>query len=72
MRYASIDAGTNTFRLLIAEPGEGGLRRLLVENRITRLGEALPKGGAVRVFGDTAITTFRLRAGRRATRPQSP
>lgn len=45
MRYASIDAGTNTFRLLIAEPHEGGLRRLLVENRITRLGEALPRRG---------------------------
>jgi exopolyphosphatase/guanosine-5'-triphosphate,3'-diphosphate pyrophosphatase len=52
-RAASLDLGTNTFRLLIGEPQDGGkgtgtrtgLRRLLVENRITRLGESLHEGG---------------------------
>jgi exopolyphosphatase/guanosine-5'-triphosphate,3'-diphosphate pyrophosphatase len=44
-RMASLDLGTNTFRLLIGEPGNTGMRRLLVENRITRLGENLKEGG---------------------------
>ena len=43
-KLASLDLGTNTFRLLIGQPQEGGLRRLLVENRITRLGEDLKEG----------------------------
>jgi len=43
-RVASLDLGTNTFRLLIGEDG-GGLRRVLVENRITRLGENLAGHG---------------------------
>lgn len=46
MKLASVDLGTNTFRLLIAEPKDAGMRRLVVENRITRLGEALGAEGA--------------------------
>ncbi len=39
MKYATIDTGTNTLRLLIAEPGPGGgLRPLLYKRAITRLG----------------------------------
>ncbi|MFQ5480074.1 MAG: exopolyphosphatase [Thermodesulfobacteriota bacterium] len=38
MRYASIDTGTNTLRLLIAEKAGGGLRPILYERAITRLG----------------------------------
>jgi exopolyphosphatase/guanosine-5'-triphosphate,3'-diphosphate pyrophosphatase len=37
-RYASIDLGTNTARLLIATSGDNGLNPLLVKRRITRLG----------------------------------
>ena len=46
IRYASIDLGTNTVRLLIATVGTGGLEPLLVKRRITRLG-----GGFTREAG---------------------
>ena len=45
-RYASIDLGTNTVRLLIAPAGREGLEPLLVSRRITRLG-----GGFTREAG---------------------
>lgn len=38
MRYASIDIGTNTLRLLIAEPLGRDLRPLVYKRKITRLG----------------------------------
>lgn len=38
MRYASIDIGTNTLRLLIAEPDDKGLKPVLYKRAITRLG----------------------------------
>lgn len=42
MRIASIDMGTNTFRLLVSETGgEGSLAKLYVGREITRLGEGL-------------------------------
>lgn len=42
MRIASIDMGTNTFRLLVSETaGAGSLRKLYVGREITRLGEGL-------------------------------
>jgi len=45
-RYASIDLGTNTVRLLIASVGPEGIAPLLVKRRITRLG-----GGFTRETG---------------------
>jgi exopolyphosphatase/guanosine-5'-triphosphate,3'-diphosphate pyrophosphatase len=43
---ASIDIGTNTLRLLVAEvSGSEEIRELYSERRITRLGEGLSKGG---------------------------
>ena len=45
MRIASIDIGTNTFRLLVTEPGEGNsLHKLYVGREITRLGEGSGNG----------------------------
>lgn len=45
MRIASIDMGTNTFRLLVSETAGGGsLRKLYVGREITRLGEGLKPG----------------------------
>lgn len=42
---ASIDIGSNTLRLLVAEvSGTGEIRELYSESRITRLGEAVSKG----------------------------
>jgi len=39
MKYASIDIGTNTLRLLVAEPDDDGLARpLLYDREVTRLG----------------------------------
>ena len=38
MRYASIDIGTNTLRLLIAELDNDGLRPVIYKRKITRLG----------------------------------
>lgn len=38
MRYASIDLGTNTLRLLIAEPADGLIKPVFYTRKITRLG----------------------------------
>ncbi|MBI4949530.1 MAG: exopolyphosphatase [Deltaproteobacteria bacterium] len=48
MRYASIDIGTNTLRLLIAEPGaDKGLRPILYKRAITRLGGGYSEDGGI-------------------------
>ncbi len=45
MKYASIDTGTNTLRLLIAEPGgPGALKPLIYKRAITRLGGGFDPG----------------------------
>ena len=45
-RYASIDVGSNTVRLLVAERNqEGGLRDVRRERRITRLGGNFSREG---------------------------
>ena len=54
MRIASIDIGTNTFRLLVTEPGEGdSLHKLYVGREITRLGEG--SGNGTRLIKPGAI-----------------
>ncbi|MCH8030158.1 MAG: Ppx/GppA family phosphatase [Candidatus Dadabacteria bacterium] len=37
MRIASIDLGTNTFRMMVADADRGGIKKLHVEREITRL-----------------------------------
>jgi exopolyphosphatase/guanosine-5'-triphosphate,3'-diphosphate pyrophosphatase len=41
--YACIDIGSNTTRLLVAEPGESGLRELMTQRVFTRIGKGLRK-----------------------------
>ncbi len=53
LRVASLDIGTNSTRLLVAETGGGGgFRRLFGDRRITRLGEGLQQRGRL---GEAAI-----------------
>jgi exopolyphosphatase / guanosine-5'-triphosphate,3'-diphosphate pyrophosphatase len=42
--YACIDIGSNTTRLLVAEPSEGRLRELMTQRAFTSLGKATSKG----------------------------
>jgi exopolyphosphatase/guanosine-5'-triphosphate,3'-diphosphate pyrophosphatase len=44
-RVAAIDCGTNSIRLLIADPAERGLRDVLREMRIVRLGQGVDANG---------------------------
>src|SRR3954449_1231975 len=43
LAYACIDIGSNTTRLLVAEPGEGGIRELMTQRVFTRIGDGLRK-----------------------------
>jgi exopolyphosphatase/guanosine-5'-triphosphate,3'-diphosphate pyrophosphatase len=45
MRYAGIDCGTNSIRLLVAEPGPDGLVDVHREMRVVRLGEGVDRTG---------------------------
>jgi exopolyphosphatase / guanosine-5'-triphosphate,3'-diphosphate pyrophosphatase len=46
--YACIDIGSNTTRLLVAEPGDNGLRELMTQRVFTRLGRTIRAGdGAI-------------------------
>jgi exopolyphosphatase / guanosine-5'-triphosphate,3'-diphosphate pyrophosphatase len=42
--YACIDIGSNTTRLLVAEPADGRLRELMTQRAFTSLGKAMSKG----------------------------
>jgi exopolyphosphatase / guanosine-5'-triphosphate,3'-diphosphate pyrophosphatase len=44
MSYGCIDIGSNTTRLLVAEPSDGQLRELLAQRAFTRLGKGLKRG----------------------------
>ena len=47
MRVAAIDCGTNSIRLLIAEPDGAGLTDVVREMRIVRLGEGVDRTGRI-------------------------
>lgn len=44
MAYACIDIGSNTTRLLVAEPADGRLREVMSQRAFTSLGKAISKG----------------------------
>ena len=44
-RVAVVDIGTNSTRLLVAEPDDGTLRELARESIVTRLGEGVDRSG---------------------------
>jgi exopolyphosphatase / guanosine-5'-triphosphate,3'-diphosphate pyrophosphatase len=47
MLYAAIDIGSNTTRVLVAEPSEGQLRKVMEQRAYTRIGKASQHDGAV-------------------------
>jgi exopolyphosphatase/guanosine-5'-triphosphate,3'-diphosphate pyrophosphatase len=47
MLYAAIDIGSNTTRVLVAEPTDGQLRKVMEQRAYTRIGKASQRNGAV-------------------------
>ncbi len=47
MLYAAIDIGSNTTRVLVAEPTEGQLRKAMEQRAYTRIGKASQHNGAI-------------------------
>jgi exopolyphosphatase/guanosine-5'-triphosphate,3'-diphosphate pyrophosphatase len=47
MLCAAIDIGSNTTRVLVAEPDAGQLRRVMEQRAYTRLGKAAGRDGAI-------------------------
>jgi len=47
VRCAAIDIGSNTTRLLVAEPHEGQLRKIMEQRAYTRIGRAASKNGKI-------------------------
>ena len=47
MLYAAIDIGSNTTRVLVAEPTDGQLRKVMEQRAYTRIGKASQHNGAV-------------------------
>ena len=58
MRIASIDIGTNTFRILVGEVKDKELKKLYIDRVITRLGGGFNKRG--RITEDAAIRALRV------------
>lgn len=63
--YACIDIGSNTTRLLVAEPGEGVLREVMAQRAFTRLGKGLRRDGRIAdakldEVGEVVATQVRL------------
>src|SRR5947208_15273414 len=56
-RVAAIDCGTNSIRLLIADPGPSGLVDVHREMRVVRLGEGVDQSGllAPQAIGRTRL-----------------
>jgi exopolyphosphatase/guanosine-5'-triphosphate,3'-diphosphate pyrophosphatase len=64
---ACIDIGSNTTRLLVAEPCAGGLTELATQRAYTRLGADLRKGGAIsplRLVSTADVVAHQVRRAR--------
>jgi exopolyphosphatase/guanosine-5'-triphosphate,3'-diphosphate pyrophosphatase len=62
---AAIDIGSNTTRLLVAEPVDGQLKKVMEQRAYTRIGKAVNKKGAIRAekveeVGEVVGTQVRL------------
>jgi exopolyphosphatase/guanosine-5'-triphosphate,3'-diphosphate pyrophosphatase len=62
---AAIDIGSNTTRLLVAEPSEGQLKKVMEQRAYTRIGKALDDDGSieqamVNEIGEVVATQVRL------------
>jgi exopolyphosphatase/guanosine-5'-triphosphate,3'-diphosphate pyrophosphatase len=62
---AAIDIGSNTTRLLVAEPSEGQLKKVMEQRAYTRIGKALADDGSieqqmVNEIGEVVATQVRL------------
>ena len=62
---AAIDIGSNTTRLLVAEPVDGQLKKVMEQRAYTRIGKAIDKKGAIRPekieeVGEVVGTQMRL------------
>lgn len=67
MRYACIDIGSNTTRLLVGEPRHGGVREVLSLRAFTHLGRALGSGRgipAAKLAEVAAVTAVQAGAAR--------
>jgi exopolyphosphatase/guanosine-5'-triphosphate,3'-diphosphate pyrophosphatase len=65
MLGAAIDIGSNTTRLLVAEPQEGQLRKVMEQRAYTRIGRAASKNGKISAekvaeVGEVVATQVRL------------
>jgi exopolyphosphatase / guanosine-5'-triphosphate,3'-diphosphate pyrophosphatase len=65
MLCAAIDIGSNTTRLLVAEPGDGQLRKVMEQRAYTRINKAIRDSGAIPVekaheVGEVVATQVRL------------
>jgi exopolyphosphatase / guanosine-5'-triphosphate,3'-diphosphate pyrophosphatase len=64
MLCAAIDIGSNTTRVLVAEPDEGQLRKVMEQRAYTRIGKATTHAGAIdddKVAEVTEVVTTQLR-----------
>jgi exopolyphosphatase/guanosine-5'-triphosphate,3'-diphosphate pyrophosphatase len=64
---AAIDIGSNTTRVLVAEPGGGQLRKVMEQRAYTRIGKAVDKDGAIsleKIEEISEVVTTQLRLAR--------
>jgi exopolyphosphatase/guanosine-5'-triphosphate,3'-diphosphate pyrophosphatase len=65
MLCAAIDIGSNTTRVLVAEPMDGQLKKVMEQRAYTRIGKSIDSGGAIppektEEIGDVVATQVRL------------
>jgi exopolyphosphatase/guanosine-5'-triphosphate,3'-diphosphate pyrophosphatase len=66
MLCGAIDIGSNTTRLLVAEPGEGQLRKVMEQRAYTRIGKGASKNGKITAEKIAEVAEVVRRQGRLA------